>query len=102
MTRATDSTNSILDWVRNKVDSQFAFQGVCWEKSFIPLGVWQAGKNHTNLMEGSHSDVNLEGKHCSLLGAIEKSHAYDNMKLSTLKVNHYWYILTLRSSTNQF
>ncbi|KAJ7584578.1 hypothetical protein C8J56DRAFT_1054042 [Mycena floridula] len=32
-----------------------------------------------------HSDVNQEGKGCSLLGAIEKGHHFDSMKMATLE-----------------
>ncbi|KAK0227725.1 hypothetical protein IW262DRAFT_1292681 [Armillaria fumosa] len=35
-------------WLNNKRDSKFALQGMCWEKSFIPLSIWQAGDTTTN------------------------------------------------------
>ncbi|KAJ7599699.1 hypothetical protein C8J56DRAFT_1156467 [Mycena floridula] len=69
------------DWIANKINSQFALQGMCWEKSFIPRDIWAAANGHTNLIESVHYDVNIEGKDCSLLGGIEKGHAYDSMKM---------------------
>ncbi|KAJ7262693.1 hypothetical protein B0H12DRAFT_1231133 [Mycena haematopus] len=51
------------DWVRDKESCQFAFPGICWEKSFIPLAVWNAGESNTNLIETVHSDVNREGQY---------------------------------------
>ncbi|KAJ7580435.1 hypothetical protein C8J56DRAFT_1058074 [Mycena floridula] len=73
------------NWVKNKVHSHFTFEGMCWEKSWIPLAVWRAGDSISNLIESVHSDVNQEGKGCSLLGAIEKGHHFDSMKMSTLE-----------------
>ncbi|KAJ7894497.1 hypothetical protein B0H14DRAFT_3426901 [Mycena olivaceomarginata] len=51
------------DWVRDKESCKFAFPGICWEKSFIPLAVWNAGESNTNLIETVHSDVNREGQY---------------------------------------
>ncbi|KAG6836008.1 hypothetical protein H0H93_012315 [Arthromyces matolae] len=72
------------NWVKNKTDSQFAFEGICWEKSFIPLAVWKAGDNNSNLIESVHADVNREGVSCSLLGGISKGQAFDNIKMKTV------------------
>ncbi|KAJ6558189.1 hypothetical protein B0H19DRAFT_946802 [Mycena capillaripes] len=76
-----------LDWVRDKESSQFAFAGICWEKSFIPLDIWKAGEPHTNLIEAAHRDVNREGVHCTLLGGLMRGQDYDAMKRATLE--HY-------------
>ncbi|KAJ6580688.1 hypothetical protein B0H19DRAFT_1328776 [Mycena capillaripes] len=51
------------DWVANKERSHFAFEGICWAKSFIPKLVWQAGERTSNLIEAVHADVNQEGVH---------------------------------------
>ncbi|KAJ7466610.1 hypothetical protein B0H11DRAFT_1733200 [Mycena galericulata] len=56
------------DWVQDKERTHFAFQGMCWAKSFIPKLVWQAGEQTSNLIESVHADVNREGVHCTLLG----------------------------------
>ncbi|KAJ7833663.1 hypothetical protein B0H13DRAFT_1520011, partial [Mycena leptocephala] len=49
-----------LDWVRDKESSQFAFAGICWERSFILLNIWKAGEPHTNLIKTVHRDMNRE------------------------------------------
>ncbi|KAG6847262.1 hypothetical protein H0H93_009227, partial [Arthromyces matolae] len=72
------------DWVKNKVNSKFAFEGLCWERSFIPKDVWCAGESNSNLIESVHADVNREGINCSLLAGIEKGRAFDAMKMKTL------------------
>ncbi|KAJ6593005.1 hypothetical protein B0H19DRAFT_909722, partial [Mycena capillaripes] len=78
-------TTTYLDWVRDKESSKFAFPGICWEKSFIPLPVWNAGKSNTNLIESVHSDVNLEGIHGTLLGALLCGQDYDILQRTTLQ-----------------
>ncbi|KAJ7795857.1 hypothetical protein B0H14DRAFT_2391173 [Mycena olivaceomarginata] len=72
------------DWVRDKESCKFAFPGICWEKSFIPLAVWNAGESNTNLIETVHSDVNREGVHCTLVGGLLRSQEYDAMQRNTL------------------
>lgn len=74
------------DWVRDKVRSKFAFEALCWEKSYIPKLVWMAGDANTNLIESVHADVNREGVQCTLVGGIKKGQAFDSMKMKTLKV----------------
>jgi len=59
---------------------------MCWAKSFIPQIVWKAGERESNLVEGGHSDVNLEGLHCTLVGGIKKGQHFDNLKMKTLLV----------------
>ncbi|KAK0492454.1 hypothetical protein EDD18DRAFT_1108843 [Armillaria luteobubalina] len=61
-------------WLNNKRDSKFALQGMCWEKSFIPLSIWQAGDTMTNAVEMSHIDIYREG-------GISHAHHYDKMRL---------------------
>ncbi|KAJ7793448.1 hypothetical protein B0H14DRAFT_2622839 [Mycena olivaceomarginata] len=72
------------DWVRDKVTSKFAFPGICWEKSFIPFPVWQAGEPNTNLAEAVHSDVNRGGRPLPLLGGLLRGQDYDAMQHETL------------------
>ncbi|KAJ6450017.1 hypothetical protein C8R47DRAFT_1230425 [Mycena vitilis] len=65
--------------------SQFAFAGICWQRSFIPLDVWRVGNAHTNLIETVHRDVNREGVHCTLLGGLLRGQDYDEMQRVALK-----------------
>ncbi|KAJ7596417.1 hypothetical protein C8J56DRAFT_1040671 [Mycena floridula] len=73
------------DWIKNKINSHFAFEGMCHEKSFIPLPVWQAGDSTSNVIESVHYNVNIDGKGCTLLGGIEKGQSFDFMRLNTLE-----------------
>ncbi|KAF7975392.1 hypothetical protein HWV62_9607 [Athelia sp. TMB] len=59
-------------WVDDKLRAKFALPGICWEKSHIPLVIWQVGDATTNTLEALHADVNSEGKFCSLLGGLKK------------------------------
>ncbi|KAJ6517162.1 hypothetical protein C8R47DRAFT_960350 [Mycena vitilis] len=68
------------DWVRDKETCQFAFAGICWQRSFIPLDIWRAGDANTNLIETVHRDVNREGVHCTLLGGLLRGQDYDEMQ----------------------
>jgi hypothetical protein len=76
----------VLDWVRDKQRSNFAFQGMCWEKSFIPEAIWRAGESTSNLVETVHADVNREGISCTLVGGVKKGQYFDEMKKRTLLV----------------
>ncbi|KAK0481017.1 hypothetical protein EDD18DRAFT_1113379 [Armillaria luteobubalina] len=61
-------------WLNNKRDSKFTLQGMCWEKSFTPLSIWQAGDTMTNAVEMSHIDIYREG-------GISRARHYDKMRL---------------------
>ncbi|KAJ6495977.1 hypothetical protein C8R45DRAFT_1052650 [Mycena sanguinolenta] len=74
------------DWVNDKISSKFFFPGICWEQSFIPLEIWNAGDANSNLIESVHRDVNREGVHCTLLGGLKKGHLFDTLKMKTLSV----------------
>ncbi|KAK0217201.1 hypothetical protein IW262DRAFT_1276467 [Armillaria fumosa] len=74
-------------WLNNKRDSKFALQGMCWEKSFIPLSIWQAGDTTTNAVEMSHIDIYREGMPCSLVGGISRARHYDKMRLHIHRVS---------------
>jgi hypothetical protein len=84
----------IPDWVRDKETSKFAFPAMCWEKSFIPLLIWRAGDNTSNVIEQAHEDANREGLRCSLVGGLEKGRALDELKMKTVEV-HFAIILQL-------
>ncbi|KAJ7841661.1 hypothetical protein B0H13DRAFT_1649125, partial [Mycena leptocephala] len=79
-----DGGKAAADWVRDKESCQFAFSSICWERSFIPLPVWEAGDPHTNLIETVHRDVNREGVHCTLLGGLLRGQDYDELQRATL------------------
>ncbi|KAJ7481504.1 hypothetical protein FB451DRAFT_1170708 [Mycena latifolia] len=81
----TEGGKTAQDWIRDKESCKFAFAGLCWEKSFIPLAIWQAGEAHSNLIESVHCDVNREGIHCTLLGGLLKGQQFDVLKAQTLK-----------------
>ncbi|KAE9409612.1 hypothetical protein BT96DRAFT_984669 [Gymnopus androsaceus JB14] len=67
-------------WVLDKESSKFAFAGMCWEKSFIPLSIWKARLRESNVVEVVHANVNMEGKKCTLVGGWYKGRHYDLMK----------------------
>ncbi|KAK7015447.1 hypothetical protein R3P38DRAFT_3321667 [Favolaschia claudopus] len=73
-----------VDWISDKVTARFILPGICWEKSHIPLAIWQAGERNSNLIETVHRDVNREGVHCTLLGGIIKGQRFDSLKMKTL------------------
>ncbi|KAJ7210251.1 hypothetical protein C8J57DRAFT_1257262 [Mycena rebaudengoi] len=62
----------------------FFFPGICWERSFIPLDIWNAGDSNSNLVESVHSDVNREGVYCTLLGGLQKARRFDALKMKPL------------------
>ncbi|KAJ7149249.1 hypothetical protein C8R43DRAFT_888121 [Mycena crocata] len=72
------------DWVNNKESCKFFFAGICWERSFIPLDIWNAGDANSNLIESVHRDVNREGVHCTLLGGLKKGQLFDALKMKTV------------------
>ncbi|KAK7038761.1 hypothetical protein VNI00_010646 [Paramarasmius palmivorus] len=74
-----------IDWLENKIQSQFALEAICWQKSKIPLYVWRAGDSHDNLVEASHANVNLEGKSCTLVGGIESGRRFDVNRMALLR-----------------
>ncbi|KAK0437282.1 uncharacterized protein EV420DRAFT_1652109 [Desarmillaria tabescens] len=75
------------NWLFNKIHSKFAMQGMCWERSFVPLNIWQAGDATTNAVEMSHIDIYREGMPCSLIGGISRARYYDKMRLQTHRVS---------------
>ncbi|KAJ6506213.1 hypothetical protein C8R47DRAFT_1241345 [Mycena vitilis] len=72
------------DWVNDKESSQFFFPGICWERSHIPLDIWNAGDSNSNLIESVHADVNRDGVHCTLLGGLQKGQKFDALRMKTL------------------
>lgn len=51
------------------------------------------GDATTNIIEGSHANVNLEGVRCTLLGGLRKGEHWDDMKLKGLEVGFYYHCL---------
>ncbi|GLB33432.1 hypothetical protein LshimejAT787_0103900 [Lyophyllum shimeji] len=74
-----------IDWVQNKVASKFAFEAICWERSYIPKAVWVSGDSNTNLVESVHADVNREGVGFSLVGAVKAGQRFDALTMKTLQ-----------------
>ncbi|KAF9058435.1 hypothetical protein BDP27DRAFT_1241199 [Rhodocollybia butyracea] len=64
---------------------KFVWAAICWERSFIPLEIWQARRRDSNVAEIVHADVNLEGTHCTLVGGVAKGKHFDLMKQRALK-----------------
>ena len=82
-----NANNSLnLDWVQDKIRSKFAFPALCWEKSLIPIDVWNSSDSTSNVIESVHADVNREGVGCTLVGAVRKGQAFDAMKMMDLEV----------------
>ncbi|KAJ7840702.1 hypothetical protein B0H14DRAFT_3457907 [Mycena olivaceomarginata] len=79
-----DGGKAAKDWINDKESCGFAFPGICWERSFIPLPVWQAGEPNTNLVEVVHRDANRDGVHCTLVGGLLRGQAYDDMQRATI------------------
>ncbi|KAK6974428.1 hypothetical protein R3P38DRAFT_3331676 [Favolaschia claudopus] len=73
------------DWLQNKLSSGFVFEGICWERSFMPRSIWEAGDSNSNLIETVHRDANREGVQCTLLGGLKKGQSFDRMKTITLQ-----------------
>ncbi|KAJ3925577.1 MAG: hypothetical protein NXY57DRAFT_967582 [Lentinula lateritia] len=73
------------NWMNDKIRARFVFPAICWEKSYIPLDIWNARRRDSNITEILHADVNREGIHCSLVGGVKKSMHYDRMKLHALR-----------------
>ncbi|KAF8152705.1 hypothetical protein K438DRAFT_2079307 [Mycena galopus ATCC 62051] len=84
-----DGGKAAQDWLQNKLSSGFVFEGICWEKSFIPRTIWEAGDSNSNLIETVHRDANREGVHCTLVGGLKKGQQFDNMKMKTLEVGAF-------------
>jgi hypothetical protein len=89
--------------VQDKIRSNFALQGICWEKSFIPKLVWQVGNSTSNVIESLHADANSEGTSCTLVGGVKKGQHFDKMKLQSLEVRiHCHPFLALTSGCFMF
>ncbi|KAK7053091.1 hypothetical protein VNI00_004412 [Paramarasmius palmivorus] len=79
----TKGDRKAIDWLNDKTRSQFAFPGICWQKSFIPARMWQAVDGTSNIIEALHKDLLIEGAQCSLVGGIIKAAHYDHVQLQT-------------------
>ncbi|KAJ4476942.1 hypothetical protein C8J55DRAFT_489948 [Lentinula edodes] len=49
------------NWMNDKIRARFVFPAICWEKSYIPLDIWNARRRDSNVTEILHADVNREG-----------------------------------------
>ena len=79
------------DWVKNKVQSKFAFEAMCWERSKIPKVIWQAGDSSSNIVESVHANVNADGVSCTLVGGLRKGQYFDAVRMEALMVGSYDY-----------
>lgn len=84
------------------MNSKFAFQGLCWEKSHIPLVIWKAGEANSNLIESVHADVNREGVSCTLVGGVKKGRVFDSTKMKTLRVSTLYLIIATNIISDLF
>ncbi|KAJ6549305.1 hypothetical protein DFH09DRAFT_1281487 [Mycena vulgaris] len=73
-----------------KLAGGFVFEGICWERSFMPRSFWEAGDSNSNLIESVHRDANREGVHCTLLGGLQKGQQFDAMKMKTLRAHEHF------------
>ncbi|KAJ3859292.1 hypothetical protein EV359DRAFT_75667 [Lentinula novae-zelandiae] len=72
------------NWLHDKEASKFAFPGISWEKSYIPLDIWKARLRESNVVEIVHANVNAEGTQCTLVGGMHRGKHYDLLKQTAL------------------
>ncbi|KAL0059883.1 hypothetical protein AAF712_013365 [Marasmius tenuissimus] len=75
------------NWLADKDRSKFAFPALCWEKSFIPLEIWQATDGTSNVIESMHFDVLREGGHSTLLAGILRGEEFDRIQDQTFETS---------------
>ncbi|KAJ3776398.1 hypothetical protein FB446DRAFT_818917, partial [Lentinula raphanica] len=90
------------NWVSDKESSKFAFPAICWERSYIPLEIWQARRRESNVVEIAHANVNLEGTQCTLVGGLLKGKHFDLMKQQALQNRERLGIRESYSSKHRF
>ncbi|KAJ3771677.1 hypothetical protein FB446DRAFT_789369 [Lentinula raphanica] len=90
------------NWVSDKEQSKFAFPAICWEKSYIPLEIWQARRRESNVVEIVHANVNLEGTQCTLVGGVMKGKHFDVLKQRALQSRELLGIRESYSSKHRF
>ena len=68
----------LLAWLDDKFfSSKFAFPGIYWPTSRIPLEVWKASPPKTNGNEQSHRNINRDGMGLTLLAGVMQGLHYD-------------------------
>ncbi|KAJ3816363.1 hypothetical protein F5880DRAFT_1512730, partial [Lentinula raphanica] len=90
------------NWVADKEHSKFAFPAICWERSYIPLEIWQACRRESNVVEIVHANVNLEGTQCTLVGGVMKGKHFDLMKQRALESREHLGIRESYSTKHRF
>ncbi|KAJ3839118.1 hypothetical protein F5878DRAFT_617485 [Lentinula raphanica] len=90
------------NWVADKEHSKFAFPAICWERSYIPLEIWQARRRESNVVEIVHANVNLEGTQCTLVGGVMKGKHFDLMKQRALESREHLGIRESYSTKHRF
>ena len=68
----------LVAWLDNKlISSKFAFPGVYWPASQIPLEIWKTSPATTNGNEQAHRNVNRDGIGLTLLVGVMRGMHFD-------------------------
>ena len=59
------------------ISSRYAFPGIYWPASKVPLEVWKASPATTNGNEQAHRNVNRDGIGLTLLAGVMRGMYYD-------------------------
>src|SRR5271169_2879799 len=79
----------LLDWLKNKDSNPWILQCLNPATSKMSMEDWFTTSHNTNIAEAAHAISQIEGKHLSLVAAIEKAQALDNRVLDTaIAVQH--------------
>src|SRR5438045_8140175 len=68
----------LLDWLKNKDSNPWILQCLNPATSKMSMEDWFTTSHNTNIAEVAHAISQIEGKHLSLVAAIEKAQALDN------------------------
>jgi hypothetical protein len=80
----------ISDWLQDKIEAKFPLPALCWQVSQrIPLKIWQASDDTTNVIEALHQDQLRDGSGLTLVGGVLHGERYDNMRLQFLQVRRF-------------
>ncbi|KAF9059072.1 hypothetical protein BDP27DRAFT_1371886 [Rhodocollybia butyracea] len=75
------------DWLQDKITCKFALPALCWQYSQkIPLTIWQASDNTSNVIEALHQDQLCHGSGLTLVGGLLRGEEYDNMRLKIFQL----------------
>lgn len=75
------------DWLQDKITCKFALPALCWQYSQkIPLTIWQASDDTSNVIKALHQDQLRNGSGLTLVGGLLRGEEYDNMRLKMFQV----------------